>query len=42
MSCHATSDKDIARRVGLAAGIVKNLGSIWKLEISGHQQRNKG
>ena len=30
LSCDATSDKDIARRVGLAAGIVRNLGSIWK------------
>ena len=30
LSCDATSDKDIARRVGLAAGIARNLGSIWK------------
>ena len=28
LSCDATSDKDIARRVGLAAGIVRNLESI--------------
>ena len=28
LSCDATSDKDIARRVGLTAGIVRNLGII--------------
>ena len=30
MSSDVLSDKDIARRVGLAAGIVRRLHNVWK------------
>jgi len=30
ISSNASSDKNIYRRVGLAAGIVRNLHNVWK------------
>ena len=30
ISQDSTCDKDVARRIGLAAGIVRNLGKVWK------------
>jgi len=30
VSQDSTCDKDDARRIGLAAGIVRNLGKVWK------------
>ena len=41
LSCEATTDKDIARRVGQAAGIVRNLGSNWKSPNIGNETKVK-
>jgi len=30
ISQDSTCDKDVARRIGLVAGIVRNLGKVWK------------
>jgi len=30
ISQDSTCDKDVARRIGLAAGIVRNFGKVWK------------